>query len=168
MRSVMKGESIHGPRQGAQAQLFTAISNLSLGICLIGLHFTRVMQRAITSPLCAGLSHRGMRPCTASLTRREVLATGATLPFLQNMSTKPAPGVSATARDTHVKLNSGNNMPLLGLGTSQAQGDECETAVKKAIDLGYRVSHLLLWLFSLVRSPKRKYVWWCSEMSYLF
>eukprot|EP00891_Asterochloris_glomerata_P001644 jgi/Astpho2/1644/e_gw1.00032.82.1_t len=54
------------------------------------------------------------------------------------MSTKPAPGVSATARDTHVKLNSGNKMPLLGLGTSQAQGDECETAVKKAIDLGYR------------------------------
>ena len=84
-----------------------------------------------------------MQPCTASLTRRELLASGTTLPFLQNMSTKPAAGVSATARDTHVKLNSGNKMPLLGLGTSQAQGDECETAVKKAIDLGYRVSHLL-------------------------
>ncbi len=47
-------------------------------------------------------------------------------------------------------------MPLLGLGTSQAQGDECETAVKKAIDLGYRVSHLLLWLFSLVRSLQKE------------
>ena len=47
-------------------------------------------------------------------------------------------------------------MPLLGLGTSQAQGDECETAVKKAIDLGYRVSHHLLWLLSLLQISQNK------------
>ena len=63
-------------------------------------------------------------------------------------------------------------MPLLGLGTSQAQGDECETAVKKAIDLGYRVSHLPLWLFSLLHVPKKCLnvgiiLWCCSKTSYL-
>uniref|UniRef100_A0A1B0B5J9 NADP-dependent oxidoreductase domain-containing protein n=1 Tax=Glossina palpalis gambiensis TaxID=67801 RepID=A0A1B0B5J9_9MUSC len=37
-----------------------------------------------------------------------------------------------------VKLNSGYEMPVLGLGTYQSKGEEAEMAVKHAIDVGYR------------------------------
>ncbi|PTV98504.1 diketogulonate reductase-like aldo/keto reductase [Halanaerobium saccharolyticum] len=37
----------------------------------------------------------------------------------------------------YVKLNSGDQMPLLGLGTWQLRGQECTDSVKEAIDIGY-------------------------------
>ncbi|PUU92513.1 aldo/keto reductase [Halanaerobium sp.] len=37
----------------------------------------------------------------------------------------------------YVKLNSGDQMPLLGLGTWQLRGQECTASVKEAIDIGY-------------------------------
>ena len=37
-----------------------------------------------------------------------------------------------------VKLSSGYEMPILGLGTWQLTGKKCKEAVKKAIELGYR------------------------------
>jgi diketogulonate reductase-like aldo/keto reductase len=36
-----------------------------------------------------------------------------------------------------VKLKSGNEMPAIGLGTWELRGDECKSAVKKALELGY-------------------------------
>jgi 2,5-diketo-D-gluconate reductase A len=36
------------------------------------------------------------------------------------------------------ELSGGGRMPVLGLGTWQAQGDECYQAVRAALDLGYR------------------------------
>lgn len=36
------------------------------------------------------------------------------------------------------KLKPGDEMPVLGLGTWQAEGDECYESVKKALELGYR------------------------------
>jgi len=36
-----------------------------------------------------------------------------------------------------IKLNSGNKMPVLGLGTWQMQGNRCKEAVKTAIEMGY-------------------------------
>ena len=35
-------------------------------------------------------------------------------------------------------LNDGYDFPLLGLGTYKLQGDEVETVVRTAIELGYR------------------------------
>ncbi|UCD03219.1 MAG: aldo/keto reductase, partial [Candidatus Aenigmatarchaeota archaeon] len=37
----------------------------------------------------------------------------------------------------HIKLRSGQMMPLLGIGTWQLLGDACVNAVKKALELGY-------------------------------
>ena len=37
-----------------------------------------------------------------------------------------------------IKLKSGFDMPVVGLGTWQNKGEECREAVKKAIELGYR------------------------------
>ncbi|XP_031640437.1 1,5-anhydro-D-fructose reductase-like [Contarinia nasturtii] len=37
-----------------------------------------------------------------------------------------------------IRLNDGNSIPVLGLGTSRAKQFECEQAVKDAIDIGYR------------------------------
>ncbi|CAG2118225.1 unnamed protein product, partial [Medioppia subpectinata] len=37
-----------------------------------------------------------------------------------------------------VKLNTGYEMPILGLGTWQAHGPEVKQAVKDAIEIGYR------------------------------
>jgi 2,5-diketo-D-gluconate reductase B len=37
-----------------------------------------------------------------------------------------------------LKLKSGNEMPVLGLGTWQLTGSKCKEAVKKALELGYR------------------------------
>lgn len=37
-----------------------------------------------------------------------------------------------------VKLRSGNEMPMIGLGTWLLRGDECVEAVAKAIEIGYR------------------------------
>ncbi len=37
----------------------------------------------------------------------------------------------------YVKLNSGDQMPLLGLGTWQLRGQECIDSVKEALDIGY-------------------------------
>lgn len=38
----------------------------------------------------------------------------------------------------YVKLNSGDEMPILGLGTWQLKGENCVSSVKDAIDIGYR------------------------------
>ncbi|OWF40675.1 aldo-keto reductase family 1 member B10-like [Mizuhopecten yessoensis] len=40
---------------------------------------------------------------------------------------------------TRVTLNNGQNMPLLGLGTWQSDPEEVKTAVRTAIDYGYRL-----------------------------
>jgi 2,5-diketo-D-gluconate reductase A len=32
-----------------------------------------------------------------------------------------------------------NDLPLVGLGTYQMKGDECETAVRSALHIGYRL-----------------------------
>lgn len=40
--------------------------------------------------------------------------------------------------DSTIKLASGNLIPRLGFGVYQARSKECEDAVKKAIDTGYR------------------------------
>ena len=37
-----------------------------------------------------------------------------------------------------IKLKSGYEMPILGLGTWQLKGNKCRETVKKAIELGYR------------------------------
>jgi diketogulonate reductase-like aldo/keto reductase len=37
-----------------------------------------------------------------------------------------------------LKLNSGHSIPLLGLGTFRAKGDDCYNAVKHALSVGYR------------------------------
>jgi diketogulonate reductase-like aldo/keto reductase len=37
----------------------------------------------------------------------------------------------------YVELNSGDQMPLLGLGTWQLRGQECTASVKEALDIGY-------------------------------
>ena len=37
-----------------------------------------------------------------------------------------------------IKLSSGYEIPVLGLGTWQLKGDICRRAVKNAIELGYR------------------------------
>ncbi|MBI2106279.1 aldo/keto reductase [Candidatus Woesearchaeota archaeon] len=37
-----------------------------------------------------------------------------------------------------IKLKSGHEIPVLGLGTWQLKGDKCREAVKKAIELGYK------------------------------
>ena len=37
-----------------------------------------------------------------------------------------------------IKLNSGNYIPLLGLGTYSLKGNTCEYAVKAALKFGYR------------------------------
>ncbi|MFW5885956.1 MAG: aldo/keto reductase, partial [Halanaerobium sp.] len=37
----------------------------------------------------------------------------------------------------YVKLNSGDQMPLLGLGTWQLRGEQCTNSVKEALDIGY-------------------------------
>lgn len=39
---------------------------------------------------------------------------------------------------TYVELHNGHKMPIVGLGTWQGQKDEVKTAVKAALDLGYR------------------------------
>ena len=65
-------------------------------------------------------------------------ASAATL----EVATKQNVGASASKTQTHVGLNSGHIMPLLGWGTSQATGDECIKATKAAIEAGFRVSHV--------------------------
>ena len=50
-------------------------------------------------------------------------------------STLPA-GVAASVPS--VRLSSGYDMPLVGLGTSGLSGDKCTQAVKTALGLGFR------------------------------
>ena len=38
-----------------------------------------------------------------------------------------------------VTLNNGQRMPMVGFGTWQILGDQCETCVRQALDLGYRL-----------------------------
>ena len=38
-----------------------------------------------------------------------------------------------------VTLNTGQHMPLFGLGTSGINGEQCTESVRQAIQLGYRV-----------------------------
>ena len=38
-----------------------------------------------------------------------------------------------------VTLNNGQQMPMVGFGTWQILGDQCETCVRQALDLGYRL-----------------------------
>lgn len=45
--------------------------------------------------------------------------------------------------DSTIKLASGNLIPRLGFGVYQARSKECEDAVKKAIEVGYRHGMLL-------------------------
>ena len=66
-----------------------------------------------------------------------IRASAATL----EVATKQNVGASASKSQTHVGLNSGHIMPLLGWGTSQATGDECVQATKAAIEAGFRVRH---------------------------
>ncbi len=48
-----------------------------------------------------------------------------------------------------VKLNNGNSMPLIGLGTFASKtGGECRDAVKTAILNGYRWDHFLMLLIN--------------------
>ena len=54
-------------------------------------------------------------------------------------ATKQNVGAAASKSQTHVGLNSGHHMPLLGWGTSQATGDDCIKATKAAIETGFRV-----------------------------
>ncbi len=65
-----------------------------------------------------------------------IKASAATL----EVATKQNVGAAASKSQTHVGLNSGHIMPLLGWGTSQATGDECIKATKAAIEAGFRVS----------------------------
>lgn len=66
-----------------------------------------------------------------------IRASAATL----EVATKQNVGAAASKSQTHVGLNSGHIMPLLGWGTSQATGDECVKATKAAIEAGFRVRH---------------------------
>lgn len=63
-----------------------------------------------------------------------IRASAATL----EVATKQNVGASASKSQTHVGLNSGHIMPLLGWGTSQATGDECVKATKAAVEAGFR------------------------------
>lgn len=47
--------------------------------------------------------------------------------------------VSVTPTPT-AKLNSGHEIPLLGLGTSGTSGQQCTDAIVSAVAMGYRVS----------------------------
>ena len=42
------------------------------------------------------------------------------------------------AKPWNVKLNNGAEIPILGLGTYKAFGNEVRSILKKAIDVGYR------------------------------
>ncbi|KAL3133790.1 hypothetical protein ABBQ32_008269 [Trebouxia sp. C0010 RCD-2024] len=53
-------------------------------------------------------------------------------------ATKQNVGAAASKSQTHVGLNSGHHMPLVGWGTSQATGDDCIKATKAAITAGFR------------------------------
>ncbi|KAK9866614.1 hypothetical protein WJX84_005810 [Apatococcus fuscideae] len=57
---------------------------------------------------------------------------------LQNSTHEEMNPERAAASTPMVKLNDGNHMPLLGLGTSGINGDECTKDVQQAIQLGYR------------------------------
>ena len=54
-------------------------------------------------------------------------------------ATKQNVGAAASKSQTYVGLNSGHPMPLMGWGTSGANGDECIQATKAAIEAGFRV-----------------------------
>ncbi|DBA75126.1 TPA: hypothetical protein ACH3X1_010448 [Trebouxia sp. C0004] len=68
------------------------------------------------------------------LSAMSIKASAATL----EVATKQNVGAAASKSQTHVGLNSGHIMPLLGWGTSQATGDECIKATKAAIEAGFR------------------------------
>ena len=59
-------------------------------------------------------------------------------------ATKQNVGAAASKSQTHVGLNSGHLMPLVGWGTALVSDKTCFEATKSAIDLGYRVP---LWLW---------------------
>ena len=70
--------------------------------------------------------------------RLSVMSTRASAATLET-ATKQNVGAAASKSQTHVGLNSGHHMPLVGWGTSGANGDECIKATKAAIEAGYRV-----------------------------
>ena len=72
--------------------------------------------------------------------RFSAMSTRASAATLE-VATKQNVGAATSKSQTHVGLNSGHHMPLMGWGTSQANGDECIRATKDAIEAGYRVSH---------------------------
>ena len=39
----------------------------------------------------------------------------------------------------YVTLHTGHRMPMVGFGTWQILGEQCETCVRQALDLGYRL-----------------------------
>lgn len=75
------------------------------------------------------------------ISRFSAMSTKASAATLE-VATKQNVGAPASKSQTHVGLNSGHIMPLLGWGTSQATGDECIKATKAAIEAGFRVSHV--------------------------
>ena len=70
--------------------------------------------------------------------RFSAMSTRASAATLET-ATKQNVGAAASKSQTHVGLNSGHHMPLVGWGTSGANGDECIKATKAAIEAGYRV-----------------------------
>ena len=70
--------------------------------------------------------------------RFSAMSTRASAATLET-ATKQNVGAAASKSQTYVGLNSGHHMPLIGWGTSGANGDECIKATKAAIQAGYRV-----------------------------
>ena len=90
-----------------------------------------------------GKKPAGTRLLSVSTTKRaqrsrintRVLATIATM----ETATKQNVGAAASKSQTHVGLNSGHLMPLVGWGTALVSDKTCFKATKSAIELGYRV-----------------------------
>lgn len=80
--------------------------------------------------------------------RFSAMSTRASAATLET-ATKQNVGAAASKSQTYVGLNSGHHMPLIGWGTSGANGDECVKATKAAIEAGYRVRVLLVLLYEM-------------------
>lgn len=45
---------------------------------------------------------------------------------------------SSSSKPWNITLSNGLEMPVLGLGTFQAQGDEVKQSIRDSLDIGYR------------------------------